>query len=178
MGQLRLDPNPGCLVSLQRVEIWTHRQGKCRVKMKAASWGTHPQVKEPKDYWAATSSLERGRKQAPHSSSQKEPTPPTLWVQTSMAQNCETIYFCCFTPFSLWDFLTEDILWPVLKKGSLFFSKPCSILLPFPSLFGVTFLFTYAYRISHDHSRLAHRWFPCKFCKIPRWNNLFPLSSF
>lgn len=117
MGQLRLDPNPGCLVSLQRVEIWTHRQGKCHVKMKAESWGTHPQVKEPKDYWAATSSLERGRKQAPHSSSQKEPTPPTLWVQTSTPQNCETIYFCCFTPFSLW----EDILWPVLKKGSLFF---------------------------------------------------------
>lgn len=64
------------------------------------------------------------------------------------------------------------------QKGLFVFSKPCSILLPFPNLFGVTFLFTYAYRISHDHSWLAHRWFPCKFCKIPRWNNLFPLSSF
>lgn len=64
------------------------------------------------------------------------------------------------------------------QKGLFVFSKPCSILLPFLNLFGVIFLFTYAYRISHDHSRLAHRWFPCKFCKIPSWNNLLPLSSF
>lgn len=143
-----MGPNSTWLVSLQRVDIWT--QGRENdMWLEGRGWSDASASHAPKDCGQML-----GERHETDSLllPQREPALPALWPQ-----NSETTPLCHSSPSVCGTFFQRTQIELYLRRA-LWFSPTTFHTVFLPKLFGVPFLFIYAWRISQDHEDFSSAW--------------------